>query len=201
MGIGVLAAIAASLCCITPVLALIAGISGIASSFTWLEPARPYFIGVTGLVLGFAWYQKLRPKPDDIDCECDEDGVPIKSSFWQSRSFLGIVTVFAALMLAFPYYTDAFFPETESTAVVASEANIIFAEFEIEGMTCTGCEHGVNFALKEQAGVIAAQASYENGTATVEFDKSKVDVKTLADAVTKQTGYSVISHKLFSPEI
>lgn len=199
MGLGVLTAIAASLCCITPVLALIAGVSGVASSFSWLEPARPYFIGVTGLVLGFAWVQKLRSRAEDIDCECDDDGVPIRSSFWQSRSFLGIVTVFAALMLTFPYYTDAFFPETETTTVLASEANIILAEFEIEGMTCTGCEHGVNFALKEQAGVIAAQASYENGIATVKFDKSKVDVKTLADAVTKETGYSVISHKIVTP--
>ena len=41
IGAGLLTAFAASLCCITPVLALVAGTSGLASSFSWLEPARP----------------------------------------------------------------------------------------------------------------------------------------------------------------
>ncbi|MEK7254190.1 MAG: heavy metal transporter, partial [Bacteroidota bacterium] len=41
-GAGALAAVAASLCCITPVLALLAGTSGLASTFSWLEPARPW---------------------------------------------------------------------------------------------------------------------------------------------------------------
>ena len=55
LGAGVLTAITASLCCITPVLAIVAGSSGIAASFSWLEPFRPFLIGLTVLVLGFAW--------------------------------------------------------------------------------------------------------------------------------------------------
>ena len=58
----ILTAITASLCCITPVLALIAGTSGVASTFSWIEPFRPYLIGLTILVLLFAWYQKLKPE-------------------------------------------------------------------------------------------------------------------------------------------
>ena len=57
-------ALLSSICCITPVLALIAGTSGLASSFSWLEPFRPYLIGLTILVLGFAWYQKLKAKKE-----------------------------------------------------------------------------------------------------------------------------------------
>ena len=38
IGTSLLTAIAASLCCMTPVLALIAGTSGIASTFSWVEP-------------------------------------------------------------------------------------------------------------------------------------------------------------------
>ena len=75
IGAGLLTAFAASLCCITPVLALIAGTSGLASSFSWLEPFRPYLIGLTILVLGFAWYQKLKPKKE-IDCDCETDEKP-----------------------------------------------------------------------------------------------------------------------------
>ena len=62
IGAGMLTAITASLCCITPVLALIAGTSGIASTFSWIEPFRPYLIGLTFLVLGFAWYRR---RPSD----------------------------------------------------------------------------------------------------------------------------------------
>jgi mercuric ion transport protein len=99
-GAGVLSAIAASLCCITPVLAILSGASGAASAFSWMDPFRPYLFGITVLVLGFAWYQKLKPKTaEEIQCACEEDEKP---SFWQSKMFLGIVTGFAVLMLAFP---------------------------------------------------------------------------------------------------
>ncbi len=105
IGTGLFTAIAASLCCITPVLALIAGTSGIASTFSWLEPFRPYFIGLTILVLGFAWFQKLKPKKQ-IDCECE---INEKPNFMQTKSFLGIITVMAALLLSFPLYAHIFF--------------------------------------------------------------------------------------------
>ena len=88
VGTGLLTAIAASLCCITPVLALIAGTSGLASNFSWLEPFRPYFIGLTILVIGFAWYQKLKPQKK-IDCKCETTE---KINFMQTKSFLGIIT-------------------------------------------------------------------------------------------------------------
>lgn len=101
IGVSLLTAITASLCCITPVLALIAGTSGIASTFSWLDPFRPYFIGLTILVLSYAWYLKLKPKKD-MDCECETDDLPTgktgKPKFIQSKSFLGIITVFAMLL-------------------------------------------------------------------------------------------------------
>jgi len=92
LGAGLLTAFAASLCCITPLLALFSGSTGIASAFSWMEPYRPYLIGLTIAVLAFAWYQKLIPnafgtKKEAIDCACEEDN----PSFWQSKRFLGIV--------------------------------------------------------------------------------------------------------------
>ncbi len=54
VGAGLLAALAASLCCITPLLAVVGGLGGVASSFAWLEPFRPYLIVLTVGVLGFA---------------------------------------------------------------------------------------------------------------------------------------------------
>jgi nicotinamide riboside transporter PnuC len=78
---GIIAAIAASLCCITPVLAFLGGASGLASSFSWIEPYRPYLIGLTIAIFAFAWYQKLKPQKK-VDCDCEEDNT---KSFWQSK--------------------------------------------------------------------------------------------------------------------
>jgi len=191
IGTGILTAIAASLCCITPVLAVLGGVSGFASAFSWLDPLRPYLIGVTVLVLGFAWYQKLKPV-QEIDCDCDED---VQPSFWQGKTFLAIVTVITALLLAFPYYSGVFFPNNTKTIII-QEHNIANANLSIEGMTCTGCENSVTYALNEQKGVIEAISSYKEGSANVKFDTSKVSVADLSKAITDATGYEVTGHQL-----
>ena len=185
-GTGILSALAASLCCITPVLALIAGSSGIASAFSWLEPARPYLIGIATIVLCFAWYQKLKPKKADVECACEED----KLSFLQTKTFLGAVTLFAALMLAFPYYAHIFYPKTNAKVIVIESDNIAEARFDIKGMTCTGCEEHIKHAVAQLPGFIEATANHKTGKATVKFDKSKTTLEELVTAINK-TGYKV----------
>ena len=190
IGAGLLAAITASLCCITPVLALIAGTSGIASTFSWLEPFRPYLIGLTILVLGFAWYQKLKPQKE-IDCECDTDDKP---KFIQSKKFLGIVTVFAIIMLAFPYYSSIFYPNIEKQIIVVDKSDIKTMEFKISGMTCASCEEHVNHEVNKLNGIVNSKASYENGNAIIEFDKTKTNEKEIENAI-NATGYKVTDRK------
>jgi copper chaperone CopZ len=191
--LGIMTAIAASLCCITPVLAALAGISGLASTFSWLEPARPYFMGATVLVLGFAWYQKLGNKQTDtVNCDCETDQKP---SFWQSRKFLGIVTVVAVLLLAFPSYASVFFSDAENTAVVASQDDLQKVEFTIKGMTCTGCEHHVKSEVNKLDGIIEVSVSYEKGNAIVKFDKTKTSIEAITAAI-NSTGYKVTKHQI-----
>jgi copper chaperone CopZ len=190
IGAGLLAAITASLCCITPVLALIAGTSGIASTFSWIEPFRPYLIGLTILVLSFAWYQKLKVKKE-IDCECDMDEKP---KFIQSKTFLGIVTVFAIVMLAFPYYSGIFYPNTEKQIIVVNKSDIKTTEFKISGMTCAGCEEHVNHEVNKLNGIVNLRASYENGNAIIEFDKTKTNETEIEKAI-NSTGYKVTNKK------
>ena len=187
---GLLTAITASLCCITPVLALIAGTSGIASTFSWIEPFRPYLIGLTILVLGFAWYQKLKPQKE-IDCECETDEKP---KFIQSRKFLGIVTVFAIVMLAFPYYSGIFYPNTEKQIIVVDKSDIKTTEFKISGMTCASCEEHVNHEVNKLNGIVNSTVSYENGNAIVEFEKTKTNETEIEKAI-NSTGYQVTDKK------
>jgi copper chaperone CopZ len=190
IGAGLLTSITASLCCISPVLALIAGTSGIASTFSWIEPFRPYLIGLTILVLGFAWYQKLKPKKE-IDCECETDENP---KFIQSKKFLGIVTVFALIMMAFPYYSGIFYPNTEKQIIVVDKSDIKTKEFKISGMTCASCEEHLNHEVNKLNGIVNSKASYENGNAIIEFDQTKTNENEIEKAI-NSSGYKVTDKK------
>ena len=186
----ILTAITASLCCITPVLALIAGTSGVASTFSWIEPFRPYLIGLTILVLLFAWYQKLKPEKE-IDCECETDKKP---KFIQSKTFLGVVTVFAIVMLAFPYYSSMFYPNSEKQIVVVDKSNIKTTEYKISGMTCPSCEAHVNHEVNKLNGIVNSKTSYKNGNAIIEYDQTKTNELEIEKAI-NSTGYNVTDKK------
>lgn len=197
IGAGMLAAIAASLCCITPVLAVLGGLGGIASTFSWLDPLRPYLIGFTAIVLGYAFYNAYKPKKEgDLECACEDDESPAKKNFINSKKFLWIVTGVSILMFAFPSYSHIFFPDTNNTIVVVNESNIIEVKLFIEGMTCTGCEESVDYTLRKQEGVLSAVSSYESGIAYVKYDKSKVKPEQLAQAIEDEVGYKVKSYEI-----
>ncbi len=202
-GAGVLVAITASLCCITPVLALISGTSGIAASFSWMEPYRPFLIGLTVLVLGFAWYQKFlpagwlgKPKTAEIDCECEPaqlaGGEDEKTPFMQSKMFLGIVTLFAAMMLTFPFYSSNFYPDIKKDDIAVNKSTIYEVSLAVKGMTCTGCEAGIEYAAMKLPGVLTASADFIEGSATIRFDQSTSTEQDIIDAI-NATGYKVVS--------
>jgi hypothetical protein len=62
---GVATALAASICCIGPIVLLSLGIGGAwISSLILFEPYRPIFIGLTFLFLGLAFYRVLYRTPN-----------------------------------------------------------------------------------------------------------------------------------------
>jgi copper chaperone CopZ len=186
---GLLTAVAASLCCITPVLAFLGGASGLASSFSWMDPYRPYLICLTIAIFAFAWYKKLKPQKQ-VDCDCEADN---KKSFWQSKSFLAIVTIIAGLLIAFPYYAKIFYSKPQETKVIiVDKANIATVQLNISGMDCEGCTAHINGELSKVNGVIEANTSYKNGNAIVKFDNSKTSADTIANSI-NSIGYKVTS--------
>jgi len=191
IGAGILTAVTASLCCITPVLALFAGASGVASTFSWIEPYRPYLIWLTILVLAFAWYQKLKPTKEEIDCACEEDD---KVSFWQTKKFLAIVTIFAGIMLAFPHYSYIFYPAKKAGIVENTQSTINESVYQVKGMTCESCNLHVEHELSQLSGYIDATADYKTGTVKVKYDNSKSSEKDVINAI-NSTGYKVVDSK------
>ena len=108
--------------------------------------------------------------------------------------FLGIVTAFAIVMLAFPYYSSIFYPQTEKQIIVVDKSNIQKVEFTISGMTCASCGEHINHEVNKLTGIINSNASYENGNAIVEFDNSKTNISEIEKAI-NSTGYSVTDKK------
>lgn len=191
---GIIAAIAASLCCITPVLAFLGGASGLAKSFSWIESYRAYLIGLTIAIFAFAWYQKLKPQKQ-VDCDCEADN---KKSFWQSKLFLTIITIVAGLLIVFPYYAKIFYPKPqEAKIIIVDKSNIATVQLNISGMTCEGCTAHINGELSKVNGVIETNTSYKNANAIVRFDNSETSVNSLANII-NGIGYKVTSSTIIS---
>ncbi len=190
IGTSILASLAASICCITPVLAIVAGTGSFASSFSWLEPLRPYLIGLTVLVLAYAWYDKLLPKKE-IECACEDEEKP---SFWKSKKFLVIITIFAAVATAFPYYSSVFYPKQEKQIMYVNPDNIKTSTLDIEGMTCTACNFTVQHAANEVQGVLETKADYHTGKAVIKYDASKTNINDVIKSINKTT-YNVKSQE------
>lgn len=103
---GIVATIAASLCCVVPLLAILAGSSSLATSFAWMEPYHDFLFIFTVFILLYAWWEKLKPKKDTLDCACDAGN---KINFFSSKMFLALVTLFVIVMFTFPKWGYAYF--------------------------------------------------------------------------------------------
>ena len=153
-----------------------------------MEPFRPYLIGFTVLVLAYAWYQKLNSKKTkEVGCACEEDK---KRSFWQTKAFLGIITIFALIMMAFPYYGKIFYPKNEPQVAVVSFENMQELELNVSGMTCNGCQDHVENTLGRLPGVSGVSASYIEERVKVKFDAGQTNKSAIVNAI-NGTGYTV----------
>lgn len=190
--VGLFAAIVTSLCCITPVFSLLAGIGGIAATFSWMEPFRPYFIALTIGLIGLAWYIKLKPRTqEEVSCSCDEVK---KSSFIQSKKFLSLITIFVVLMLSFPGYAHVFYSNNNQGAsllVAQDSAKTNLIVLDVKGMTCAGCERHIENEVGLLTGVKTVNASYSKGSTTIEYLSDKIEEKEIIEAINK-TGYKVV---------
>lgn len=188
LGTGVVAAIASSLCCIAPLIAIIGGVSGGASSISWIEPLRPYLMGLSAVAIGYAFYKTYKkPKADDCSCE-----VPKKRSFLNSKGFLWTITLFSILMFTFPYYSHVFYGNTTNQNLTLMDGNLAQGVLTIDGMSCGGCEAHVNSALIDVEGIEHVEANYKSGTAFIKYYDGQVVLGTLDSILMEETGYHIV---------
>ncbi len=103
---GALAAIAASACCIGPLVLVMLGVGGAwVGNLAVLEPLRPGFLGAAVLALFFAWKKIYRPAavctPGSL-CAAPQTNRVYKLLFW-------IVVALVALAVVFPYLAPLFY--------------------------------------------------------------------------------------------
>ena len=110
LGGAVTAAVAASLCCLGPLLLAALGLGG-AGLLVKMEAYRPYFAALTLVLLGTGFYLTYgRPRraraaaPGNPACDCE---LPQANRI--GRVMLWLATALVAVLLAFPYLAQVLF--------------------------------------------------------------------------------------------
>ena len=105
---GAIAAVAASLCCIGPLVLVMLGIGGAwVANLAALEPFRPYFLAAAVIALFFAWKNIYRAPaaaactPGSL-CAMPQTNRVYKLLFWS-------VVALIALALVFPFLAPLFY--------------------------------------------------------------------------------------------
>ncbi len=192
IGASLLGAMAASLCCILPIVFALAG-AGIVGASAFFEAWRPVLLTVTAALLGLGFYFAYRKqKACAPGSTCENPAVNRAGRKW-----LWIATCFVFTLAAFPYYSGpvaAFLlsDHGDSQEGGAGEVKLMRASFTIEGMTCPACVKSVESGLLELRGVRKVSVSYEKSRADVEFDSSIVTIEQLQGAIQK-AGYKTRS--------
>ena len=99
----VVAATAASVCCIGPVVAAVLGAGALGAASKRFEPYRPWLLGLTVVLLGMAFATTYRREP----AACG-DGSCASSSRRTAKIVLWVAVVLVGMLAAFPYYLEWF---------------------------------------------------------------------------------------------
>lgn len=97
----VLAGLAASLCCIVPLVLVMAGLGGAwMSVFSAMEPWRPLFLALTAVFVIWGWYRLYR---HPTTCGPGET-CTLPAGLRRQRLLFWMVTITIAILIAFPWY-------------------------------------------------------------------------------------------------
>ena len=213
LGGAIVAAFAASLCCIAPLLFVLLGMGslGMAAIF---EPFRPYLLGGAVLLLGLAYYW-IYFKNEKAEACAPGEACETKPANRASRFGLWFATFAVILFALTPYITASMANRTGTKELVVVRgdddccepnmklksdnavstnnpppANTKRVTFTVTGMTCATCEPAIRIALEKTPGVKRADVSYERGNAIVDYDPNETTPEKLRDVI-NGTGYKV----------
>ena len=119
----VVAAVAASACCVVPGILALVGISGVGAAAA-LEPYRPVFLGATAALLGLGFYlayRKPRVRADaGADCACPAS----RKQRW-GRSMLWNAALAVVVFAAYPTIAAVLF-QSDALDCITTSSNLCF---------------------------------------------------------------------------
>lgn len=183
----ILAAGAASLCCILPLVAAVTGFGTLAATAHW-ESYRPILLAVTTglLTSGFLLLYRDSKTGCASEAACTSKG-SIRWNLWSLLCVAGLVIGIAA----FPYFS--------STAVLAMNAanakdegkgTQVTKTVSVLGMTCPACASGLEASFRNLPGVRTAKVNYSEKRVTVTYDPAKQTFDAIKKLIT-ESGYQV----------
>ncbi len=106
--------------------------------------------------------------------------------------YLVLLFTFTGFLLA---CTNSQQKSTEKAMDNKEIKQLVHAEINIQGMSCTGCENTIKNCVSSLEGVNDVTASYVDGKAIVEFDSAAVNLTRISEAINK-TGYTVTGYEV-----
>jgi len=177
------AAIAASVCCVAPLVLLTLGVSGAwVSNLAAFEPYRPIFISISLSLLGLAFY-RVYSKSRANDCATGNICAKPQASKITKIIFT-LSTVLILGLATFPYATTYIYANETLQQEIPTERVIL----KIENMTCATCTIAVKKSLAALAGVKNVIVTFQPPEAIVVFDSQQVSIEKLTQATTN-AGY------------
>jgi mercuric ion transport protein len=79
--------------------------------------------------------------------------------------------------------------DTSGVQALASE-HIMQLTFDVQGMTCEGCEKAIKASVQKLDGIEEVTASHTAGESVVKFDSTLVNPELISEAI-KAAGYEV----------
>ncbi|RAJ82308.1 copper chaperone CopZ [Chitinophaga dinghuensis] len=185
-GSGIIAALLASTCCLSPLLAL-AGMLGIGvAQLTFLMSIKPYLIILSLMALGYNLYKAYQPA--NQPCCAVTTGKEKKSNnFFNSKLFLWTIIIITLLILVLPYYGQA----QTKTRASAAKPQIKQAEYYVEKLTQGCCVGIVEYSLKKVDGYLRSEADVAKRQLVVWYDANKTSEGKIQEAIDK-TPYKAV---------
>jgi mercuric ion transport protein len=166
----IVAAFAASLCCLGPL--ILAGLGVGATVFSPLVALRPYFVVLSAILLAAGFYFVYRKPKAVAACEGEACAPNSRAHGW-AKPALWLATLAVLALAMFPTYGSKLVGQAQPRDPVAV-ATVATAQFKIANMDCPVCADVIQHKLVATPGVLGADVLYPAGSATVKYDARKV---------------------------
>ena len=186
LGASAVSAIAASLCCIGPLVTVVLGLGGFAGA-SFFAKWRPVMLLVTFALLALGWYLTYRTPKN----ACSEDDLcAAKPTGKWNRVVLWLATAFVVGTALFPVFSAAIVRSAQPTRAQPAIApeNLATLKVRIPTMDCEACAVSIQTKLQKQSGIQSAQVRFDTKEAVVQYDATKLSSQAIIAAI-DQTGF------------